>query len=101
MAFSKIDKQRRLNLTIDLCDFAGFEYGKGIMFFVVGMNDSGTEFDIVQESHDKLIDSTTVIDSKGRIFISKWMTNVRQGSCFKITATKGRIHIKMIADEDS
>ena len=98
--FTLSDKQGRIMLPKELCDFAGIAYTKGTILHVVRMNDSGTEFEIIPE---RAADGNTCIygilrpDEKGRIFLTKVLKGLQPETRFKISARKGRLHFKIVS----
>ena len=100
MAFTKVDKQRRINLFMDILDYAKFDCGNGTKYMIVNANDDGTEFDIVPEKDDLCVDGTVRLDSKGRVFIPSWIEKVSPGDYFRVSAYRGRIHVRRVSKED-
>ncbi len=98
MAFSKVDDQRRLNLHQDLCSYAELKHENGKKLMIVSMNDDGTEFDLVEEATNEGVEGLVTIDPKCRVCFPARLGVVKPGDTFKITAFKGRIHLKHVQE---
>ena len=100
MAFTTVDKQGRILLPKELLHYSEIKTGRGVSLYLVNMNDDGTEFDIVSEDtahgNDTCIDAIVNSDEKSRLPMLKAVKGIEPGSNIKITACKGRLHLKVL-----